>query len=329
MAYIKLKDIAKKANVSINTVSRALNNKSDIGDDTKIRIRRIADEMGYILNASASRLRSKENRMIGVIITHIDNAFYARILQGINDAISEKEYTMLALSSGENLEKEKSLLKTLVSNRVAGTIIVPSQDMINSLDYDNIGVPHITIVRKGNKNTRSYFISDSFQSGIKAAEYFIQQGCSHSAYIGFNLPVSCNRDRVNGFIKGLRDAEVILKENRIIHCDATPQAAYNAATEFLKNDKQIDSLFVYNDSMALGVIRAAHDLKIRIPEDIRILGHDDVAESRYYIPSLSTIRVPKYRLGYDSASELMALINDNKAPEKYVSYLPELIIRES
>jgi LacI family transcriptional regulator len=329
MTYIRLKDIAEKANVSINTVSRALKDRKDIGDETKKRIQQIADQLGYIPNASASRLRSKENKMIGVVITHIDNAFYARVLQGINDAVADLGYTILALSSGEDLDKEGRLLKTLMTNRVAGMIIVPSRDMVNSMDYDHLGVPHITIVRKGNRNTRSYFITDSFQSGRIAADHFHASGRLNPAYIGFNLPVSCNRDRQEGFRLGLEEAGIPLQEKRIILCSATQKASYDAATELLNLDKNIDSLFIYNDLMALGVMKAIHDLGRKIPDDIRILGHDDVTDAQYYTPTLSTIRVPKYRLGYESATELVALIQDKEAPEKYVIYRPELIVRES
>jgi LacI family transcriptional regulator, galactose operon repressor len=329
MIYIRLKDIAEKANVSINTVSRALKDKNDIGIETKQKIRQIADELGYIPNASASHLRSKENKMIGVIITHIDNAFYSRILQGINDAVADLGYTILALSSGEDLEKETLLLKTLASNRVAGMIIVPSLDMLNSLDYDHLGVPHITIVRKGNKNTRSYFITDSFQSGKIAAEHFITNNCKNPAYIGFHLQVSCNRDRQEGFYKGLKEAGIPLEKNRIVLCASTPKDSYEAAIKLLSKDKHIDSIFVYNDLMAIGVMKAAIDLGMSIPKDIRILGHDDIAITNYCKPTLSTIRVPKYRLGYESATELVALIKDKEAAEKTVIYRPELIIRES
>ena len=111
MVYIRLKDIAERAGVSINTVSRALKDRSDIGEETKRKIKAIADELGYIPNASASRLRSRENHLIGVVITHIDNAFYARILQGINDAVTDSGYTILVLSSGEDLGRETDILK--------------------------------------------------------------------------------------------------------------------------------------------------------------------------------------------------------------------------
>jgi LacI family transcriptional regulator, galactose operon repressor len=329
MAYVTLRDIAKNAKVSINTVSRALKDRSDISEATKKRIQLIANDLGYIPNVSASRLRSKENKMIGVLITHLDNGFYTRILQGISDAFADTGYMIIALSSNEDLKTEESLLKTLVSNRVAGTIIVPSQDLINTLDYDHLGVPHITIVRKGNRNTRSFFITDSYESGKLAADHFSSAGCSNPAYLGFNIPVSCNRDRLSGYREGLHDNGLPLPKERIFSCPATHQAAYDEVKKMLAQDNQIDSIFVYNDLMALGVLRAFHDMGIKAKDDIRILGHDDIADSRFYVPALSTISVPKHRLGYDSALELIGLIENSDTTERNVIYRPVLIERET
>lgn len=329
MAYVRLKDIAEQAKVSVNTVSRALKGRSDISIETQKRIRAIADELGYIPNATASRLRSRENMMIGVIITHIDNPFYARILQGINDAVAEAGYTILALSSGEDLAKEAELLKTLGANRVAGMIIVPSQDMTNDLDYDHLGVPHITIVRKGKRNTRSYFTNDSFQSGVIAAQHFVETGRRNPAYLGFNLPVTCNYERQQGFLRTLNEAGIALPETRQKLCAATEEAAFLATRELVQTDRSIDSIFVYNDLMALGALKALHDCGMRVPDEIRVLGHDDVAAAPYYVPALSTIRVPKYRLGYESARELTELINDSQFPEKRNIFQPELVLRDT
>lgn len=329
MTYITLKDIAVRANVSVNTVSRALKGRSDISIKTQERIRRLADELGYIPNATASRLRSGKHRMIGVVITHIDNSFYARILQGINDAVSETGYTILALGSGEDLEREREILRTLGANRVAGMIIVPSRDRENTLDYDRLGVPHITIVRKGNRNTRSYFINDSYKSGVLAANHFGSVGCRNPAYLGFDLPVSCNEEREKGYRRTLEGLSIPLLAHRIVHCRATERAAYEATKDLLQRDPNIDSLFAYNDLMAMGALRAIHDQGLRIPEGIRLLGHDDVAAAPFYIPALSTIRVPKYRLGYESAKELVELIGDSGFPEKRLVFEPELIVRET
>jgi len=329
MGYIRLKDIAERAQVSINTVSRALKDKNDISAATKLRIRKIADELGYIPDESASHLRTRQKKTIGVIVTHIDNAFYAKILQGINDGISDSGYTILTLSSNEDLKKEKNILRSLAAHRIAGLLIVPSQDLVNTLNYDKIQVPHITIVRKGNLNTQSYFITDSFKSGQIAAEYVISRNRKNPAYIGYDLSVSCNRDRMNGYLESLKQHGVPIPKSRVMHCSCTMQETYKTTVKLMEKHPETDAVFVYNDHMAFGTLRALYDLDIKVPQDITVIGHDDVEEASMSIPALSTILVPKYSLGYESSSSLLDLIEHRATFTKTVKYEPKLVIRET
>lgn len=330
MGYVRLKDIAVRANVSINTVSRALKGKSDIGPSTIQKIKKIAEEMGYVPDAAAVSLRSRTSKAVGVIITYIDNSFFARILQGINDVLSTHGYTIITLASNEDLDKETEILKLLTSYRVSGILIVPARDLISEFDYDGLRVPHITIVRKGSLNTKSYFITDSFSSGTLAGQYAVSKDKKHPAYLGFNLPVSCNQSKQEGYLRSLEQAGLGIGEKEIRMCDATAEDAYGTTIDWFQENRRIDFLFVYNDQMALGVLRALHDLGMKVPDDVSILSHDDIEAARHYIPSISTIRVPKYRLGYESASCLMDLIrNKRKKNTTNTVYEPELVVRET
>jgi LacI family transcriptional regulator len=330
MGYVRLKDIAARADVSINTVSRALKGKSDIGPSTIHKIKKIAEEMGYVPDAAAVSLRSRTSKAVGVIITYIDNSFFARILQGINDVVSTHGYTIITLASNEDLDKETEILKLLTAYRVSGILLVPSRDLISKFDYDGLRVPHITIVRKGSLNTESYFITDSFSSGTLAGQYVISKGRKRPAYLGFDLPVSCNQSRQEGYLRTLQQAGLGIGEKEIRTCDATAEAAYSATVDWFQGNPPIDFLFVYNDQMALGVLRALHDLGVNVPDDVSVLGHDDIEAARHYTPSISTIRVPKYSLGYESASCLMDLIRNNgKKNTTNRVYEPELVARET
>lgn len=329
MKYVTLKDIAEIAGVSINTVSRALHDKNDIGVETKRRIREITDELGYIPDQTAARLRTKKKQTIGVIITHMNNSFYAHILQGIHDAVAQLGYTMIALGSNEDPEEEQRAMVSLKANRVAGLIIVPALDLINTLDFDQINVPHITIVRKGKLNTQSYFITDSYQSGVLVANRFLGSGRMRPGYIGFDALVSCNKDRLTGYKRTLEKSGVALPKESIINSKANMQSAYEATEQLLEKRPDLDSLFVYNDYMAIGVLRALHEMKIRVPEDISVIGHDDIDEASMLVPALTTIRVPKYSLGFESASSLIHLIEKKDAFSKSLLNTPELIVRET
>jgi LacI family transcriptional regulator len=330
LKYVRLKDIAERAEVSINTVSRALKGKSDISAETTSRIRKIANELGYVPHAAAASLRSKATKTIGVIVTFLDNPFYARILKGVNDALAESGYTAMTWENSESIEKEGYILKLLASYRVAGVLIVPASNLENDFNYDKLKTHHLTIVRKGTLNTQSYFVLDSLKSGQLVANHVLQTGRKKPAFLGLDLPISCSRDRLSGYRERLEQEGLSLKDINIRKCLPSSREAYSTILQWMEDKPDIDSIFVNNDQLAFGVLRAFHDLGITVPDDIAVIGHDDVESAQYFTPSLTTIRVSKYKMGFESAECLIHMIQHKvKGPESQVIYEPELIVRES
>ena len=329
--YVTLSDIAERAGISTNSVSRALKDCKDIGSDTKTRVTRIAKELGYIPHAAASNLRSGASKSIGVIVTRIDNAFFSRILQGINDCVSVLGYTVLTLSSNEDLEAERRAIRLLTSYRVSGMLLVPANDLKSNLDYESIQAPHIEIVRPSRTHSGIYFISDSRRSGELAAEHLIDVGRTKLAYLGFEMSVSCTMERLKGYSDRIQTLGQSLSKQQIRTCDATSEAAFIAIKKWISEGFDVDGLFVYNDAMAFGALRALADAGVRVPQDVSIVGHDDVEVAQSFIPRLTTIQVPKYRLGLESARALLELIEPGQEDSipKHVVYEPELIIRET
>jgi LacI family transcriptional regulator len=330
LKYIRLKDIAEKAHVSVNTVSRALKSKSDIGKETSQRIRKIAKELGYVPHAAAVSLRSKTTKTIGVIVTYLDNPFYARILKGITAALSKYGYTPMTWENNEEIEKEKHVLTILTSYRVAGSLIVPASNLENDFDYDTLKMPHLTIVRKANLNTKSYFVVNSFKSGRIVANHFLQTGRKKPAFLGLDFRVSCESDRLSGYRARLAEEGLVLHDTNIHKCFPSSQAAYQTIKTWMKDKPDFDAIFVSTDQLAFGVLRAFYDLGVKVPDDIAVVGHDDVENAQFSTPSLTTVRVPKYKLGFKSAECLINMIQNNeKASTHQTIYEPELIVRES
>jgi LacI family transcriptional regulator len=329
--YITLRDIAEQAGVSVNSVSRALKDREDIGPETRKKIKRIAQELGYIPHAAASSLRSGASKSIGVIVTRIDNAFFSRILQGVSDCVSERGYTVITVSSNEDVEAERRAITLLTSYRISGMLIVPANDLKSDLDYASIQAPHIEIVRPGGPRTGNYFISNSYRSGELAAERLISLGRMNFAYLGFRMPVTCDKERLRGYSATTLRAGVKLLPPRVRKTDATSEAAYSAMKKWIADGFDADGIFVYNDAMAFGVLRAFADSGIRVPDDVSVVGHDDTEVAQSFIPRLTTIQVPKYRLGLESAHALLGLIEQGReaAIEQRVVYEPKLIVRET
>ena len=330
MKYVRLKDIAARTGVSVNTVSRALKGKGDISPETAQRIRNVADELGYVPHAAAASLRSKNIKTIGVIVTYLDNPFYARILKGINDALTEYHYTPIILENNENIAKERDILALLASYRVAGMLIVPASNLEHNVNDRTVKTQHLAIVRKGSVAEQGYFVLNSFKSGQLAAEHLLQTGRRKPAFLGLELPISCNRDRLAGYQARFAAEGIALNEVNIRSCFPSSQAAYLRIREWLKKKPDFDALFVGTDLLAFGVLRALHDVGANVPDDVAVIGHDDVENAQYFTPSLSTIRVPKYQLGFESAECLIKMIqHDQTAVKNQVIYEPELIVRES
>lgn len=330
LRYVRLKDIAERADVSINTVSRALKGKSDISEGTTQKIRNIANELGYVPHAAAASLRSKATKTIGVIVTFLDNPFYARILKGVNDALAENGYTAMIWENGEDITKERHILKLLAANRVAGVLIVPASNLENDFNYDKLKTYHLTIVRKGTLNTQNYFILNSFKSGQIVADHFIRTGRKKPAFLGLDLPISCDQERFTGYKEQLEQGGLTLHETYIRKSRPSSREAYTTVKTWMEEKPDIDSIFVYNDQLAFGVLRAFHDLDVNVPDDIAVIGHDDVESAQFFTPSLSTVRVPKYKLGFDSAECLIKMIQQDQPDlENQVIYEPELVVRES
>jgi LacI family transcriptional regulator len=321
--YVTLRDIAEKAGVSVNSVSRALKDRDDIGGETK--------ELGYIPHAAASNLRSGASKSIGVIVTRIDNAFFSRILQGVSDCVSRRGYSVLTLSSNEEVEAERRAITLLTSYRVSGMLLVPANDLKSDLDYGSIQAPHIEIVRPARSRSGVYFISDSRRSGELAAGRLASIGRRKLAYLGFGMPVSCNKERLKGYAEAIRRLGLPFGPQSARSCDATSEAAFAAIAKWIGEGFDADGLFVYNDAMAFGALRALADAGVRVPDEVSVIGHDDIEVARSFIPRLTTVQVPKYRLGLESARALLELIEpgpEASLPQRVV-YEPELVVRET
>jgi LacI family transcriptional regulator, galactose operon repressor len=330
LTFVRLVDVAYKAGFSVNTVSRALKGKSDIGIATQKRIRQIADELGYVPHAAAASLRNKTTKTIGVILTFMDNPFYSRILNGINGALLKHGYTALTWGNNEDVGREEQILRTFISYRVDGILTVPARNLVNTIDYDSLNICHMTIVRQGPQNCKDHFGIDSRRSGVLVARHFLEKGRKMPAYIGMNIPISCDRDRWLGYKETCEEAGILPERRNVKGSAPSSKEAYLALKQLIEEKVSFDCLFVGNDQLAFGALRALYDLGVRVPEDVAVVGHDDVESAQFATPSLSTVRVPKFRLGFESTEALIAMIGKGKEHEGTAKvYEPKLIVRET
>jgi LacI family transcriptional regulator len=330
MKYITLKMVAEKAEVSVNTASRAINNKPDISKETKKRILQIAKELGYIRNAAAVALRTKKTGTIGVVIADNRNPFYAEVLNGIEEAAREKNYHIILANTQRDYRKEEEAINLLLAKRVDGLLITPVQDRDDDIkNLIDTNIPFVIVGRDFKNIEVDAVYNDEVKGGFLATEYLIKKGHKRVALINGFLHKSPAKGRLEGYKKVLKKYGIPFDDALVTIGDIDVKDGYERTKQLLEKNLDFTAIFAYNDMMAFGAMQAVKEKGLRIPEDIGLVGYDDILFSSLISPSLSTIRLKKQELGAESVRLLLSRINGNRKKIKKVMLGVELQIRES
>ena len=330
MKYITLKMVAEKAGVSVNTASRAINNKSDINEETKKRMLKVAQELGYVRNGTAVALRTRKTRTIGVVIADNRNPFYAEVLNGMEEAAREKNYHIILANTQRDYKKEEEAINLLLAKRVDGLLITPVQDRDDDIkNLINANIPFVVVGRDFENIEVDAVYNDEVKGGFLATEYLIKKGHKRIALINGFLHKSPAKGRLEGYKKALNKYRISLDESLISVGDINIEDGYERTKQMLEKDLNFTAIFVYNDMMAFGAMQAIKKKGLRIPEDIGLVGYDDIPFSSLISPSLTTIRLKKQDLGSESVELLLSRINDRRKKPKKVILDVELIVRET
>jgi len=330
MKYITLKMVAERAGVSVNTASRAINNKPDINLETKKRVLQIAKELGYIRNAAAVALRTKKTGTIGVVIADNRNPFYAEVLNGMEEAAREKNYHIILANTQRDYKKEEDAINLLLAKRVDGLLITPVQDKDDDIkNLIDANIPFVVVGRDFENIEVDAIYNDEVKGGFLATEYLIKKGHKRIALINGFLYKSPAKGRAEGYKKALNKYRIPLDESLISVGDINIEDGHERTKQMLEKDLNFTAIFVYNDMMAFGAMQAIKEKGLRIPEDIGLVGYDDIPFSSLISPALTTIRLKKQELGAESVKLLLSRINGNRKITKKVMLGVELQIRES
>lgn len=333
---VNIKDIAKIANVSHTTVSRALNNKSRIRSETKEKILSIAKELGYRPNFIARSLVMRRTRTLGLVITNIANPFYTELAQGIEKTATRLGYNIILCSTQSNISTEKQYIEMLRSKGVDG-IIFSSAHMedpnIVALAEEEFPV---TLVNRRTyhpivKEKIDYVGVDNVLGGFLAVEHLIRLGHKRIGMIGGSVESSVGLERLEGGKKALRTYGVEQRDEFFLEGNFLKKSGYQRAKQFLKMAEIPSAIFATNDYMALGVYQAALEEGIRIPEGIALIGFNDIEFSSMLGIELSTIGQKKFEMGAIAVEMLVEEIEKGaeSRPAKEVLLMPELIVRKT
>jgi len=330
MKYITLKMVAERAGVSVNTASRAINNKPDINLETKKRVLQIAKELGYIRNAAAVALRTKKTGTIGVVIADNRNPFYAEVLNGMEEAAREKNYHIILANTQRDYKKEEEAINLLLAKRVDGLLITPVQDRDDDIkNLINANIPFVIVGRDFENIEVEAVYSNEVKGGFLATEYLIKKGHKRIALIDGFLYKSPARGRLEGYKRALKKYGISLDDDLLSVGDIDVKDGYERTNQLFEKELDFTAIFAYNDMMAFGAMQAIKEKGLRIPEDIGLVGYDDIPFSSLISPSLSTIRLKKQELGAESLKLLLSRINRGHKKTKKIMLDVELQIRET
>lgn len=334
MPIATLEDIAEEAKVSVTTVSRVINRKDAeirISSSTRDRVLGIADRVRYRPNTFAKALKTKKSNTIGITLSDIRDPFFAEIIHGIEQAIKQRGYHVI-LSSEDNPEDEIGYLEVF-QDKVDGFIIMGGETFADRdkeiAAFKKQGHHLVLVDREVEGEDIPCFLTDNVKGGQIGTEHLIDLGHRRLAYIkGPERKIDC-RDRFRGFRKTLNERGVEYEERLIREADLSRETSYQTMRDLLQMSDIPTGVFAFNDTAAFGVIQAIVEQKLRVPEDIAVVGYDDIAAAGNYNPPLTTVRQLRHEMGRDAATALFDLIEGRELSSYKNVYEPKLVIRKS
>lgn len=322
-----IKDIARLANVSHSTVSRALQNSPLVKHKTAEKIRKIATESGYRPSAVARGLVTRRTRTIGLVVTTIADPFTSEVVSGIYQAASDRGYSVFLADSGADPEREKRVVQSFAEQRVDGILVTSSR--VGNLYLPLLSEMRVPILLVNDQHPGAFVHSvmiRNFEGARLAASHLTGLGHRKIAYIGDDSGYQSDTERFRGFRAALESAGVPMIERLIARGDGKPERGMQAMKNLLPHKPS--AVCCYNDRTALGALRAIHAHGLRVPEDISVVGFDDIFLAPYTEPPLTTVRQPMRKMGLLAMESLFRLMSGGEA-EIRIEVDPELVIRES
>ena len=310
---ITIKDIAYEANVSIATVSKVLNNKDEhISYETKESIKRISKELGYIPNTFAKGLKIDNSKTLGLIMPNISNAF-PEMAQGAEDEATKYGYSLIFTTTNENQLQEERCIHIMISKMVDGIIYVTSNLHMSEQMIVKSAIPLVTIDRTlETKNNNGEVVIDNYKAMFDVAEFMVANNCKRIAHITADINKTPCVDRFKGLCDGLEKHGMKFDKKLLYSGNFNVETGHIGAMTILQRDNTIDSIVCGNDLIAIGAMNALHQLKIKIPEQVKVIGFDDVFIARYTNPELTTVRQNIYEMGRLAARMLINHLENGK-----------------
>jgi LacI family transcriptional regulator len=325
-----INDVARLAGVSITTVSHVINGTRFVSEDLRKRVADAMQTLNYQPNSLARSLRMGLSKSIGLIVPDISNLFFAEIARAIEDAGYQHGYSVILCNTDDDPQKEATYVDVLRAKQVDGVIFISAggiSEGVNKLLEAHI--PMVVIDREIPNIAADIVLVDNLQGGYLAARHLIETGHRRIACIAGPSDLTPSNQRLVGYQRALVEASLDCDERLVVRGDFHAETGYKAALDLLQIDPRPTAIFACNDMMAIGALHAAYALKIRVPEDLAIVGFDDIELVSYVYPPLTSMAQPKQEIGKMAVDLIMERIHFPASLSRTIVLQSQLILRQS
>ncbi|MCS5485567.1 LacI family transcriptional regulator [Curtobacterium flaccumfaciens pv. beticola] len=330
---VSVREVAELAGVSIGTVSNVINRPEKVAEATAERVQRAITELGYVRNDSARQLRLGRSTTVGMIVLDVGNPFFAELARGAEDAALEHGLAVILGNSNHSSSRERTYVELFSERRVAGMLISPTSDDLSALEPLADQGTTVVLVDQSPTNRRFSSVSvDDVYGGRLAGQHLLDTGRRRLVYVGGPSSIPQVRDRLEGFQRAVADSGVAALVEPIEGDELTVLEGRRIGELLASRSKgqRPDAVFAANDLLAIGLEQAfLMSGTIRVPEDIAIVGYDDIAFAQSAIVPLTSVRQPAYELGYQSVKTLARQFDSLNDEPIQLQFLPELVTRRS
>ncbi len=326
-----IRDVAEKAGVSVSTVSHVINETRFVSEETRSRVVSAMEALNYQPNRLARSLRRKDKRTqtLGLLIPDSMNPFFAEVLRGVEDASFEANYNVFLCNSDNRAEKELEYIEVLVGKQIDGIVLV-SAGTTDSLELlERRQITAVLVDRQLGETKHDSVMVENELGGQIATKYLINLGHQRIGCITGPSSLTPSAKRIQGHLKALEEANIPPHDEFFVLGDFRPQSGYTSMKVLLDLPTPPTGVFACNDMMAVGALRAIHERRMRVPDDISIIGFDDILLASYSIPPLTTVAQPSYEMGLIAAEILIERLKEPSVAPRQEILSPSLVERET
>ncbi|MEV0404066.1 LacI family DNA-binding transcriptional regulator [Actinoallomurus sp. NPDC050550] len=330
MGHVTIRDVARAAKVSPATVSRVLNTSETVAPELKDRVLAAVKALDYRPNSQARSLRTRATTVLGLIISDITNPFFTGMVRAVEDRANEAGYSVVLANADEDLRKEQRYLEVAAAERMAGVLLSPASVTDTRIDVlVERGIPVVTIDRRLRTAAVDRVVVDNRRAAIEATRHLIEQGCRRIGFVAGRPGTTTGEGRLAGYKTALKEAGLPVERELIVGGDFRIDGGREATERLLALKDAPDGLFVANNLMTIGAVNALDQAGVRCPDDIALVGFDDMTPALDMRSRLTVVSQPTYEIGRQATELLLRRIVGETFPVRHIVLSAELKIRES